>query len=89
MPEEKARKNFIQEFGKWALVFLAFGFIGWVYEVAIMYFEMHQGFVNRGFLLTLSAALWLWGPYHHRRRRQVSKAPSPVFFGDLPFDHGD
>ena len=39
-----------QEIGKWFLIFLAFGCIGWIYEVAIMWFEMHDGFVNRGFL---------------------------------------
>ena len=32
------------------MIFLGFGFIGWVYEVCIVYFEMHLGFVNRGFL---------------------------------------
>ena len=61
MPGEQARKNFIQEFGKWVLVFLAFGLIGWVYEVAIMYFEMHQGFVNRGFLLGPCLPLYGFG----------------------------
>ena len=32
------------------LCFVAFGMIGWIYEVAVMYFEMHMGYVNRGFL---------------------------------------
>lgn len=32
------------------LCFIVFGMIGWFYEVAVMYFEMHLGFVNRGFL---------------------------------------
>jgi len=32
------------------LKFLAFGVIGWIYEVCIMWLEMHEGFVNRGFL---------------------------------------
>ncbi|MBQ9490278.1 MAG: putative ABC transporter permease [Lachnospiraceae bacterium] len=36
---------------RWFLVFLAFGFVGWVYEVCIVWFEMHLGFENRGFLL--------------------------------------
>ena len=35
---------------EWALCFIAFSMIGWCYEVAIMYLEFHQGFVNRGFL---------------------------------------
>jgi uncharacterized membrane protein len=46
---------------EWFLVFLAFGFIGWVYEVAIMYFEMKQGFVNRGFLLGPCLPLYGFG----------------------------
>ena len=36
---------------KWFWTFLAFGVIGWIYEVAIVWFELHLGFVNRGFLL--------------------------------------
>ena len=32
------------------LCFLVFGFIGWVYEVLVFYFELGYGFVNRGFL---------------------------------------
>ncbi len=32
------------------LCFLAFCFIGWVYEVLVFYFELGYGFVNRGFL---------------------------------------
>ena len=32
------------------LEFIAFSMIGWIYEVCIMYFEMHAGFVNRGFM---------------------------------------
>ena len=32
------------------LEFLAFSVIGWIYEVCIMWLEMHAGFVNRGFL---------------------------------------
>lgn len=39
---------------EWFLIFLAFSIIGWLYEVGIMWFEMHQGFVNRGYL---------FGPY--------------------------
>ena len=35
---------------EWALCFIIFSVIGWCYEVAILYFELHQGFVNRGFL---------------------------------------
>ena len=38
---------------RWFLTFLAFGFVGWVYEVGIVWLEMHLGFANRGFL---------WGP---------------------------
>ena len=37
----------------WFWTFLVFGFVGWVYEVWIVWFEMHLGFANRGFL---------WGP---------------------------
>ena len=32
------------------LEFISFSIIGWIYEVCIMYFEMHAGFVNRGFM---------------------------------------
>lgn len=47
----KERREALRTMEKWFLIFLAFGFIGWIYEVAIMWLEMHQGFVNRGFLL--------------------------------------
>lgn len=49
--EQRDRKK--SDVIRWFLVFLAFGFVGWVYEVAIVWFEMHLGFANRGFL---------WGP---------------------------
>ena len=35
---------------KWVHYFIAFSFIGWVYEVLVFAFELHYGFVNRGFL---------------------------------------
>ena len=35
---------------EWVHFFIVCSLIGWHYEVAIMYVEMHQGFVNRGFL---------------------------------------
>lgn len=35
---------------EWVLCFIVFSMIGWCYEVAILYLEFHQGFVNRGFL---------------------------------------
>lgn len=34
----------------WFLTFVVFAVIGWIYEVCIVWFEMKQGFVNRGFL---------------------------------------
>lgn len=49
------------EITTWFHVFLAFGFIGWLYEVGIMYFEMHQGFVNRGFLFGPCLPLYGFG----------------------------
>ena len=39
---------------EWFLIFLVFSIIGWFYEVGIMWFELHNGFINRGFL---------FGPY--------------------------
>ncbi|MBR6478442.1 MAG: putative ABC transporter permease [Lachnospiraceae bacterium] len=39
---------------EWFLIFLVFSIIGWLYEVGIMWFELHMGFINRGFL---------FGPY--------------------------
>ena len=33
----------------WFLYFLAFAFVGWLYEVCVFYFELGYGFVNRGF----------------------------------------
>lgn len=32
------------------LTFVVFAIIGWIYEVCILWIEMHHGFVNRGFL---------------------------------------
>jgi len=48
--EEKKKKK---AFGFWICCFLAYCFIGWVYEV-IWEFKVGNGFVNRGFL---------YGPY--------------------------
>lgn len=51
MTDVKVRKDEIAKAClEWFLVFLTFGCIGWLYEVGIMWFEMKEGFVNRGFL---------------------------------------
>lgn len=44
------RKVFLEKGNDLLLCFLAFSMIGWIYEVCIMWLEMHEGFVNRGFL---------------------------------------
>ena len=53
MPDDakKSKENTILDrTGDAMLLFLVFSILGYLYEVAIMYFELHQGFVNRGFL---------------------------------------
>ena len=39
---------------EWFIYFISFAFMGWIYEVCIMHFELGYGFINRGFL---------FGPY--------------------------
>ena len=33
------------------MYFITYSVTGWIYEVIVYYFEFHEGFVNRGFLL--------------------------------------
>ena len=46
----KKEVNKIGEMENYFLYFILYCFIGWLYEVVIEYFELHHGFVNRGFL---------------------------------------
>lgn len=39
-----------KKIAKWFLFFIVCAIIGWIYEVAVEYFELHHGFVNRGVL---------------------------------------
>lgn len=50
MNKSHAAENFRTIF----IYFLIYSMIGYLYEIGVYFFELHQGFVNRGFL---------WGPY--------------------------
>lgn len=69
------------EITTWFHVFLAFGFIGWLYEVGIMWLEMKQGFVNRGFLFGPCLPIYGFGGlFIVLATKRVKRHPVVCFF---------